>query len=194
MFKRILAIFLFSSLWMILQPELLTASNPIVVTGLNNAGIVETVIPEPEPEPIIEPAPVYYAPVAYVPQVANYTVTAKTAAFVAEPSYSDIYMTRKLIYAHNSSGLMGNLVNRYVGEIFTITEGGITRNYRVMDIRIYTLTDAYTLSFAGVGYKMLDTAISGANGYDVALMTCYGAYNASLGTSGQRFFVYANAV
>ncbi len=197
MFRKILAIFLSSFIGIMAGPELLSASNSISVTGINNAGIVETVIPEPEPEPVVYTTatvsiPVYTA--AYVPRAANYTVTSYEDNFVASPSYYDIYKTKKLIYGHNTAGLLGNLTSRYVGEVFTITEGGITRNYQVTDIRVYTLINREILNLNGQNYTMKANAISGADGFDVALMTCYGSYNAALGTNSQRLIVYANAI
>lgn len=197
MCKKILAILLSSFIGIMASPELLSASNSVSLTGINNAGIVETVIPEPEPEPVVyantaTSTPVYTA--VYVPQVTNYTVTNYSGGFVSEPNYYDIYKTNKLIYAHNTGNLLGNLVYRYPGEVFTITEGGVTRNYQVTEIRVYTLMNREILNYNGQNYTMKANAISGAAGYDVALMTCYGAYNAALGTSEQRWIVYANAI
>ena len=61
------------------SPAVLTAADEVALTGLNPAGIVETV-PLPEPEPVQELANITYteayAPVYVAPVVQNYTVTA----------------------------------------------------------------------------------------------------------------------
>lgn len=121
----------------------------------------------------------------------NYTVTAVTGEIVAYPSYYDIYRTGKFIYAHNSSGLFGNLNYLEYGEIFTITEGGVTQSYQVMDKVVYEKSlESGLLN----GSKSLTKAVEyEANGYDVSIMTCYGTIYGN-GDASHRLVVFANAV
>ena len=134
------------------SPIMLSATDDVVLTGLNPAGMVETVpLPEPEPEP--EPATVsqqtvnYSAgttavlasnpvvePVQNVVVTPNYTVTryvgsvSEYTSIAHSLSYSDLYKFRKMIYGHNTSALLGSLAYRYPGEVITITENGVPMN------------------------------------------------------------------
>ena len=125
------------------------------------------------------------------PQIANYTVTIYSAEMVAHYlSYSDIYKTGKLIYGHNTGQVLGDLAYRYVGEEFTITEGGVATKYRVSDIALYEKTDD--------GYLDHNRALMGqimrtAMGHGVALMTCAGTPYGN-GDASHRLVVYADAV
>lgn len=196
MFKKIIAIILSSFIGIMASPEFLSASNSVAVNGINNAGIVETVIPEPEPEPVVyyaaaQAATPAAAPAVYVPQIANYNVTVYSASIIANGlSYSDIYKTEKLIYGHNSWNLLGNLVNRTQGEVFTITEGGVTRNYVVSDIAVYAKTsDGYLNN----NRLLMNNIVHNAMGHDVALMTCYGTAYGN-GDASHRLVIYADAI
>ena len=179
------------------SPEILMASDSFTLTGLDNAGITETVpLPEPEPEP--EPAPVYVAPapVHVAPQIVNYTVSfyigsAKEYGETFQNlSYNGLYKFRRMIYGHNSWNLLGNLANRYVGEIFTITEGGVARNYQVMAKQVYEKTGVSSLNNdPGLMTNIATTAL----GYDVALLTCYGTSYGN-GDASHRLVIFANAI
>ncbi len=199
MAKRLFLILLISLIGVASTPEFLTASDSAEVTGLNPKGIVETVEPEPEPEPEIVYAsvvqPTYYAAIeAEVPTVKNYTVTTyigsvgEYAATAKNLSYSSIYKYNKMIYGHNTGNLLGSLSNRYVGETISITEGGVTRNYRVMAIRTYAKTADGNLE--NDPYLMANIANS-ALGYDVALLTCSGTSYGN-GDASHRLVVFAN--
>lgn len=170
---------------------ILTAADAVKVTGLNDAKAVETVAlvePEPEPEVIYAPA-AGYAPVT--PLIANYTVTVYSADIIADGlSYYDIYKTGMLVYGHNSSNLLGSLSNRYEGEIFTVTEGGVATNYRVAVKIWYNKTaDGY---LEGDPYLMGDIVDTAMN-HSIALMTCAGVSYGN-GDASQRLVVYADRV
>ena len=169
------------------------ASDSFTLTGLNNAGITETVpLPEPEPAPVyVAPAPVYVAP-----QIANYTVSFyinsvdEYTETYRNLSYNGLYKFRRMIYGHNSWNLLGNLTNRYVGEIFTITEGGVARNYQVMAKQVYEKTGMSSLNNdPGLMTNIATTAL----GYDVALLTCYGTSYGN-GDASHRLVIFANAI
>lgn len=193
--NRLILLVIAGIISLISSPTILTAADSVEVTGLDTAGVVETV-PEPEPEPATEVAYVPAAPAAgYVttvaaPQVANYTVTAYTGSIEVNPSYSDIYKTNKLVYGHNSGALLGSLANRYVGEEFMITEGGVAYNYRVADIVVYEKTaDGYLNGNA----RLMGTIMRTAMGHSIALMTCAGQMLGG-GDATHRLVVYADAI
>lgn len=207
---RSLFLFIITAITVLVNPIALSAANEVAVTGLNPAGMVETVpLPEPEPEPVQESvyefasssasAEAYvaaYEPVYVAPVVQNYTVGAYIGSVgefnsVANNlSYSYIYKYNKMIYGHNSAGLLGSLAYRYVGETITITEGGVTNNYVVSAIAMYAKTADGFLE----GDKHLMTSIANtALGHDVALLTCAGTSYGN-GDASHRLVVYADRV
>ena len=166
---------------------ILTAADTVEVTGLATTGVETVILPEVEPEPEM---PVVlaasYAPA--VPRVANYTVTGYSGEITLNPV--GIMKTGDLIYGHNSWDLMGSLSARYAGEMFTITEGGVVQNYRVVAVVTYEKTaDGY---LNGDPYLMGDIAY-GAMGHSVALMTCAGQMLGG-GDATHRLVIYADAI
>ena len=148
--------------------------------------IDENIIEEPSSEPFFEE---HYAEAVFLPT--NFTVTVATGEIVEYPSYYDVYRTGKFIYAHNTSGLFANLPYLKYGEIFTITEGGLTQSYQVMDIGIYEKSQANGLLN---GSRAVTKAVEfEANGYDVSMMTCYGTMFGN-GDASHRLVVFANAI
>ncbi len=190
MAKRLFLLLISSLIEVVFGANILSATD-IVLTKTPGYDAVETVI-EPEiEEPIIEEVSSeqvveYYAPV--IPK--NYTVTSVTSEIVEYPSYYDIYRTGKFIYAHNSSNLFGSLGYLNYGEIFTITEGGVTRSYRVMDKVIYEKAANGLLN----GSKAVTKEVEyNANGYDISMMTCYGMMYGN-GDASHRLVLFANAI
>ncbi len=182
------------------------ASDSYELVGISNAGVVETI---PVEEPAVEvaeesaaPAPITTttyaapAPVYVAPQIANYTVSfyinsvAEYTNTVNNLRYDGIYKFRKMIYGHNTGNLLGNLTSRYIGENFTITESGVTKQYVVSDIQIYRKTeDGYLEN----NRKLMSNIANTAMGHDVALFTCYGTSYGN-GDASHRLVVFANAV
>ncbi|MDO5451881.1 MAG: hypothetical protein Q4F56_02225 [Candidatus Saccharibacteria bacterium] len=187
MSKRLFLLSIFGIVFgLITSSEALTAADSFVPVEPDFHAVETVPLPEPEPEP--EPE----APAAPVmPQLANYTVTIQTAEIVAHNlSYYDIYKTEKLVYGHNSNNLLGSLAYRYAGETFTITEGGVTRNYRVAAVVTYAKTaDGYLNGDPMLMGDIMRTAM----GYDVALMTCAGTGYGN-GDASHRLVVYADAI
>ncbi len=128
-------------------------------------------------------APVNYAITKIVNSQDEYVALASSL------SYNDIYRYQKLVYAHNSAGLLGNLSARYVGEIFTITEAGATRTYRVADVQLYERTADGRLNGTP---KLMNKIVKTALGHDVAIMTCAGTPDGRGGAS-HRLVVFADA-
>lgn len=190
--KRLFLLLFAAFVGVVTSPEILMASDSFTLTGLNNAGITETIpLPEPEPEPAPKPMPIYA-----VPQMANYTVSFYVGSVneytetYHNLSYSGIYKFRKMIYGHNTRNLLGSLASRRVGETFTITESGVAKNYQVAAIQIYAKTeDGYLEHNSGLMTKIANTAL----GYDVALLTCHGTSYGN-GDASHRLVVFANAI
>lgn len=178
-----------------LSPRFLASADDVAITRVNDAKVVETVIPpEPEPEPVSTPV-IKTAPAAGVARAPiNYTVTryvgsrAEYNDLAYKLSYSDIYKYQKMIYGHNASNLLLSLRNRYVGETITITEGGVKKSYKVMWKQTMVMDSDYSLrSEDGQSYPML--SITNALGqYDLSLVTCSGI------NTPYRIVIFANAV
>ena len=151
---------------------------------------------EPVYEETAQEISVYEVP---APSYRNYTVTVYSDQIVASGlSYYDVYKTSKLLYAHNSSNLFGNLPSLGWGEYFTVTEGGVARTYQVANIIVYEKNvERGLLQRNGQGSYMRSVmnAIdkdSGAH-YDLAMMTCYGTSFGN-GDASHRYVIFANAV
>lgn len=186
--KRLFLLIIAGMMWFSSIPSVLMAADTVEVSGLDNARVVETVpVPEPEPEPELPAAPVAgHAPITV--QLANYTVANYSGDIMINPV--GIVKTGDLIYGHNSGDLMGSLVYRNVGEVFTITEDGVMREYRVSAMVTYEKTaDGY---LNGDPYLMGDI-VYGAMGHTVALMTCAGQMLGG-GDATHRLVVFADAV
>ena len=150
--------------------------------------IVENTPPQPS---IVETAPVVLPAPVYTPTYVNYNVTIVTDQLVIDGlSYSDIYRTGKFIYGHNTYNLLGNLPSLKHNEIFTINEGGVTRQYRVIDSNIYEKAANGYLNGSKAVTKQVEIY---ANGYDISIMTCYGTPYGN-GDASHRYVLFANAV
>lgn len=201
MAKRLFLLLLSSLAGVCVTPGFLMATDEVVVSGLDNNGIVETIeLPEPEPAPqpiaTLAAKPAAKAPSAGmvsspVPAVRNYNVSIVTGEIVGGSlSYNDIYRTGKLIYAHNTAGLLGNLPTLAIGEVFTITEGGVTRSYRVAATELFEkASNGYLSGSRAVTYQVEIEA----RGHSLALMTCAGTPLGG-GDATHRYVVFADAV
>lgn len=203
--KRLFLLLFSAFIGIIASPEILMASDSFTLTGLNNAGITETVpivVEEPEEEVVNTDSSQrtsysykedYSEPVS---RTKNYTVSVNVGSIdeytssVYSLSYSHIYKFRKMIYGHNTSNLLGSLTSLDYGEVFTITEGGVTKEYQVMDVSIYTKTADGNLEN---NPKLMGKIANSAMGYDVALLTCYGTSYGN-GDASHRYVVFANAI
>ena len=191
-----------------ISPRLLTTADAVEVIGIDDSRATETVLPlilEPKEEMVVSKTKTTSAPKTVAiakassagvlaeaaKPLVNYTVTIVTKNIVAENlSYSDIYRTGKFIYAHNTVRLLGNLKSLKKGDIFTITESGVVQKYQVMDGVVYEKADN--------GYLNGDIALTrdverSANGYDRAIMTCYGTTYKN-GDASHRLVLFANAI
>ena len=195
MAKRLFLLLISSLIEVALGVNYLSATDTIK-TKTPGFDAVETIL---EPEIIdnnntsasIEPAVFTNFQEYVVPAPRNYTVTVVTGSIIGDGlSYSDIYRTGKFIYAHNSSNLFGSLSSLNYGDVFTITEGGTTRSYQVMDKVVYEKAENGYLN----GSKAVTKAVEyEANGYDISMMTCFGTMYGN-GDASHRLVLFANAV
>lgn len=182
--KKYILMMLFSSfVGIFANPEILSASNSVKTFDLDANKIVQTVIPEvPEVAEEVHSG-LAYAPV-YEPRIFAVGVTVYKNDIEVNPNYSDIYQTGKLIYAHNTSGLLRGLYDLYNGDTFTIN--GVT--YNVSERVVYEKTDAYSLNGSRAVMKNLKNS---AYGHDFALMTCYGT-SLGNGDATHRLVIFAD--
>lgn len=202
MAKTPFLLFISGMVGVIMNPIMLSATDHVSVMGLDTSSVVETVIlpekPEEKPVEVVTaaPQPIVKAPVAgtaSVPVAApkNYTVTIVTGEIAGgNLSYSDIYRTGKFIYGHNSAALLGNLASLNIGEIFTVTEGGVTRSYRVADKVVY---EKAANGYLNGSYNLTYQVEINANGHSLSLMTCTGTPLPG-GDATHRLVVFADAV
>lgn len=206
MARRLFLLLLSAFIGIIGSPEVLMASDSYELVGISNVGVVETIpVEEPAvevaeesaaPTPIVTTSYVAPAPAYVAPQIANYTVSFYINSVdeytntVNSLRYDGIYKFRKMIYGHNTGNLLGSLTSRYIGENFTITEGGVTKQYVVSDIQVYRKTeDGYLEN----NRKLMSNIANTAMGHDIALLTCYGTSYGN-GDASHRLVVFANAV
>ncbi|MBQ8985191.1 hypothetical protein IJ076_01365 [Candidatus Saccharibacteria bacterium] len=140
----------------------------------------------------------------------DYQVTAYKATFDAVPlSYTDVYKTNNLIYAHNSSNLFGNLGTHGIGSTISVKENGAITTYLVKDVRIFKKTSATTLELCHNGYNdctgshmaniaraNLTDIVNGvkySSNYSVAFMTCTGTSYGN-GDASHRLVIYADRI
>lgn len=207
--KNKFLILLFSSfIGIFANPEILTASDSVAVSGLDNTGIVETVLPlEPEPEPAyiaaptyVASAPVYTAPPVYVTPTNNIQIAGRTLEIVDVASttvdagnhvnkYGD-----KFLYGHNSVNVFAGLYNMGPGSVFSVAYGGVTHNYQVKQVVIFEKSNG-KLQLGGDGSYMGAVAKAKHAGviYDLSLMTCYGTSYGN-GDASHRLVLFASAI
>lgn len=184
----------------VVSPAVLTAADNVSLTGVSDAKAVETVV-EAEPEPVVAKAPTagyasYASHAPVQPVKPNYTVTNYVGsvneylATYTNLSYSAIYKYGKMIYGHNSYNVLGSLGARSVGEVITITEGGVARDYRVAAAVMYEKTADGNLN--GDSRLMTQIATS-AMGHDLVLFTCAGTAYGN-GDASHRLAVYVDAI
>ncbi len=213
MAKRLFLLIFSSLIGIFASPEILMASDDFTLSGLNNSGIMETIpiveetVAQEEPvadvpvyvapEPVyVAPAPVYVAPrntISIVGRTLDIVDVADTTVDAGNHvnKYGD-----KFFYGHNSAGVFGGLVNLGVGNVFSITYGGVTTNYQVARVVVYeknTSTGRLQLNGAGNYMRQVANAKSDGVQYSISLMTCYGK-SLGRGDATHRLVIFANAI
>ena len=223
MAKRLFLLLILSLLGVVNASEFLTATDTVELVGLDEAKIVETV-PLSEPEPSAEVvAPVAYGVMSsslstsVVNETANFMVPTSDVVVASGNNIAiagrvleivDVADTTidsgghvnkygdKFLYGHNSVEVFGGLVNLGVGNVFTVSYGGVSRNYQVAKIMIYEKdleTGKLRLDGAGNYMRSVANARSGDTWYDLSLMTCYGTSYGN-GDASHRLVIFANAI
>lgn len=192
------------------SPEILMASDDYTLSGLNNAGIVETVPIVEETVAVEEnvvtssnvgvgsnsdtrnnvravstqvltPAPVYVASSNSI-SVAGRTleIVDVTSTAVDSGNHVNKYGER-FLYGHNSAGVFGGLVNLGVDSTFSVAYGGKTTNYRVAKIVIFEKNvETGRLQLNGAGNYMKSVANAKSDGVQYSL-SLMTCYGASYG-------------
>lgn len=213
MIKQIFLAIITGLIGVVATPRILAASDTVALTGLDNTGVVET-IPLPEPEVTSEIKQIAVrAPEAGIPasqpvflQSVNWansiTIAGRTleVVSVADTSVdSGNHVNKygeKLLYGHNSAAVFGGLVNLGAGSVFSVSEGGVTRNYRVAKVMIFEKNaNTGLLQLNGAGNYMRSVANAKSEGaqYDLSLMTCYGTSYGN-GDASHRLVLFASAI
>lgn len=147
--KYIGMILLSSFIGIILNPEILTASDSIVVADLDQSAMTETVILAPETSaiPVVnnvavrtvvtktaaaKAAEVKVAAVKTTDQIkfAWGAQTLKNASSTEVDAGADAMKSERLIWAHNNTAF-NNIKNLKIGDTFAVTLNGVTKKYKV---------------------------------------------------------------
>ena len=222
--KRLFLLLLASFIGIANAPEVLMASDTVELTGLDNARIVETV-PIAEEEPVQEEAPApeparnvaahntstVAAPVYTAPVLENYvSIGGRTIEMIdSNDTRNDAgrYVARYndyFLYGHNSAAVFDVLYRVSVGEVFSVSYGGVVKNYQIKNIVIYRKTDSVTLQIDDTGHSANGEEVkmryvaqgkdrAGGIQYGIALMTCYGTSYGN-GDASHRLVVFADAI
>ena len=203
MFKKTLILLLSSFFTIAGAPEFLIASEDVEVSSINNAKIVQTVVPEPVKPvvstPVVRTVKTTTAKAAAPKQAANRLNIAGRSLTVEYSSSTAIdagrvvkFYNNKFLYGHNSANVFGFLPSVGVGQTFTLTYNGVTTTYQVMEKVEYAKASPTTLSLNGREYSMAYIA-KGMNKYSLTLMTCSGQ-SLGRGDATHRLVLYANAI
>lgn len=218
MAKRLFLLLLSSFIGIIGAPEILMASDGFDLSGLNKAGIVETVpiVEEEKPEEEQEeeghaeqtayyaynygteeePKPAYEAPSDSI------TIAGRTLDIV---DVSDTTVNAgghvnkygdRFLYGHNTSNVFGGLTGLGVGSRFSVTYNGDTTYYAVTEVVVYEKNrETGKLQLNGAGSYMRSVANAKYDGvqYDLSIMTCYGTSYGN-GDASHRLVLFANAI
>lgn len=167
MVKHFFSLFIVAIISIICNPYTLTATDSFTLTGLNNAGITETIpLPKPvekspAPAEIVTkstpaktnpaPAPASTAPEVKAPAAGtnystptnNIQITGRTLQ-ITDVSSTTVnagnHVNRygdRFLYGHNSSAVFGGLNGLGIGSTFTVTYNGVSTNYSVTNIVVF---------------------------------------------------------
>ena len=219
MMKRLFLLLIFSSIGVVCNPQILIANQ----VGFINAPVfndVETIIePEVEDQPTVDSQ----QSVSNMILASSQEVSVKPAVVVPRDNitiggrYIPLYQMGStdavldnaaskygdFIYGHNSGNIFGVLYNSWVGQTFSVTVDGVTKNYAVSDIVIYEKNQANGLlqvngrgNYMGNVANAIKKEINQETGqvdltrYSLSLMTCYGTMLGG-GDATHRLVIFA---
>ena len=198
MFKNFILLFISSLITITMSPAILTATDDVTVTGVSDARAVETVIAEPEPEPVVTKAPVAgYAPAAMPAnnvQIAGRTIEMIPVGSLELDAGGHVNKYGALLYGHNSAAVFGGVLGMGAGSTFTVTYGGVTTTYQVVKAEHFQ-KNGDLLQYEGYGDFMdaVSRAVFMGVPYDIAVMTCDGTPLGG-GDATERYVLFANAI
>lgn len=216
MMKRLFLLLIFSLIGVIVNPSILAANKiekinspvlndpeTIIEEKIIEAQItneIESLASKKQPE-----TSTYIAP-------NNITIMEKTVPLIQTGSTEIVYdyaasrYGEKFIYGHNSAAVFGVLYSAGVGQSFSTTMNGITKNYMISDIVVYEKNQSnYLLQLNGRGNYMNSVAAAIKKSinestsqvtlsyYDLSIMTCYGIMLGG-GDATHRLVIFANEI
>lgn len=129
--------------------------------------------------------------------IAGNTISIFTSSSTTIDAGSRVGSFRKLLYGHNSSAVFGRLTNVAVGSTFTVTLGGTTTTYRILQ-KITVLKSSLEVNnrmnylVNSASYTDRDVGISTGT-HDLVLMTCAGTLYGN-GDASHRTLIFADKV
>ena len=115
-----------------------------------------------------------------------------------DESGNNVLRYNKMLRGHNSAQVFRVLYDMNSCQVssnctFAITENGVTKNYRISERVVYTVTDFNRgLLSAPEGDTTLLALTMYANDHDLALFTCFGEYDANIKRYKQVLVLYAD--
>lgn len=216
--KRLFLLFILATFGVVHAPSILVANGveQIESPAFNAVETIEQVetIEEAEPEvaQVALAAPSagvnYSEPVVTVPSdniaiAGRYVALTQSGSTEYVSDYNANRYGERFIYGHNSGAVFGVLYGAYAGQTFSVTVGGVTRNYMVADVVVYEKNQAngllqingqgnYMNSVVNATKKTVDevTGQVSLTYYNLALMTCYGTMLGG-GDATHRLVVFA---
>ena len=127
----------------------------------------------------------------------NITIFGRSLAISAAASPSEdaggaVKSYGKMLYGHNSAAVFRNLVNAQAGTTFTVTQGGVTRTYRVAETATFEKISSTALKLGEQKYTMAALA-KNARGHNLVLITCAGESYGN-GDASHRLAVFADEI
>ncbi|MBR2803383.1 sortase [Candidatus Saccharibacteria bacterium] len=189
-------------LGLLTNPSALSASDTVQIVGISNLGVVETIVPEPEPEvEEVKVATIVAAPVAGVAyeyaepegiSIGGRVIPIYDVDSTVYDAGNHVNRFGKLLYGHNSGAVFARLNELGVGSTFTIREGGEAITYVVAEVAMFEKNQENgRLQIDGSGNYM--NSVAKAWGHSVALMTCAGTPLGG-GDATHRLVVFADAL
>lgn len=166
-----------------------TADQPLEVAeasqalaSVDNTNFIAA-IPANAPVPTAATANINYHVTTPIGSVDQYLATYTSL------SYSELYRFQKMIYGHNTANLLGNLASLAPGQVFSVTEGGVTTSYRVALSAVY----ANTANGLNGDPSLMSSIAYSALGHSIALLTCAGTPYGN-GNASHRLVVFADQI
>lgn len=180
--------------------ETVVVEKPVETTTTTTVSVKTQVATASAPQPVVvatrpTPAPVPQ-PVSNRINIAGRSLEIVDVASTAVDAGNHVNkFGEKFLYAHNMASTFGVLYNMSEGSTFSVTYGGVVKNYVVSAKVIYAKSGPTTLNLNGTDIQMSVVARARYNGvhYDLSLMTCYGTMYGN-GDASHRLVLFASEI